>query len=176
MVVTGLAALALVNIALFRSLCSLESLALMTLPLLQISNDSLPSALRRGVTLIVLISEYMVLKKAINADESFSVLLMVVGALVAGAGDLSWSFVGYSLTLLNCVVTSGYLVYIKKTSQSTKLDELTMMLYNNLLSMPAVLIVIAFTEIDLVMAFPLWYDPGFLVRNEWLSSCRYNTL
>ena len=124
------------------------------------------SALRRATTLIVLIGEYFILGKVVASDETWSVVLMVGGALIAGAGDLSWSFMGYLLIGLNCVVTAGYLVYIKRTSQDTRLDSLTLMLYNNLLSIPVVLVVVFMTEWDSIINYPLWWDPGFLVRTQ----------
>jgi solute carrier family 35 protein len=90
MVVTGLGSLGYVNVPIYNTL-------------------------RRMTTFIVMVGEFLYMKKVVPFNEAMSVALMVGGAFVAGYGDLTFNFLGYTLTLLNCVVTAGYLVAIKLT-------------------------------------------------------------
>lgn len=89
MVISGLAALAKTNVPLF-------------------------SALRRLSTLIVIVGEGFLLGKVTPTDEVQSVVVMVLGALIAGLGDATFDFVGSIYILFNCFVTAGYLIYIGK--------------------------------------------------------------
>jgi len=138
MVVTGLAALQFVNVPMF-------------------------SALRRLATLLVIVGEAVFLKKMTPPDESWSVYLMVIGALVAGLGDMSFSLIGYLLCGLNCLVTAGYLVFIAKVKNETKLDTFGLMFYNNILSLPIVAIVVWSMELDGLLTYSQWSDPGFIL-------------
>jgi len=144
MVLTGLAALQWVNVPMF-------------------------SALRRLTTFIVIAGQYFVLHKTVPADEFQSVVLMVIGAMVASWGDITFDPWGYTLTALNCIVTASYLVLISKKSKETKLDTFGLMYYNNVLSLPMVALIVMFTEWDVLMKFPLWWDWGFQVC-FWMSS------
>lgn len=138
MVVTGLAALQFINVPMF-------------------------SALRRFTTLIVIVGEAVYLKKFTPRDEAWSVYAMVIGAVIAGLGDLSFNAIGYFLCALNCVVTALYLVFIAKVKNETNLDTFGLMFYNNVLSIPFVILVVLGLEFEDVINYPYWTDPGFLL-------------
>ena len=72
------------------------------------------------------------LNKKTPTDETVSVLLMVAGAVVAYIGDMTFSFIGYALTLGSAVACAGYLVCIRFTKERTQCGEFEMMFYNNL--------------------------------------------
>jgi solute carrier family 35 protein len=86
-----------------------------------------------------------------------------VGAVIAGLGDLSFNAIGYFLCALNCVVTALYLVFIAKVKNETNLDTFGLMFYNNVLSIPFVVLVVLGLEYEDVINYPYWTDPGFLV-------------
>jgi len=138
MVLTGLAALKFVNVPMY-------------------------GALRRLTTFIVIAGQYFILSKTATREEITSVVLMVFGATVAGWGDLEFDLYGYFLTLVNCVVTALYLILIAKTSSETKLSTFSLMFYNNVLSLPFVVLVVLAMEWDTLVKFPLWYDTGFQI-------------
>jgi len=125
-------------------------------------NVPMYGALRRITTFLVIIGERLFLSKTTPTDEVLSVVFMVFGASIAGLGDWSFSGIGYALVLLNCVITALYLVYIAKTAAETKLNTFGLMYYNNLLSIPFVMVCVYFFESD-VINFPLMYNPGFLI-------------
>jgi len=137
MVVTGLAALRFVNVPMY-------------------------GALRRGTTWIVMLGEQLVLRKAYPVDESLSVHFMIAGALIGSIGDMGFHLFGYALTILNCVVTALYLVYIPKKKKESALNELGLLFFNNLLSLPTVIVLVIFTELPGLLKFAHWTSPGFL--------------
>jgi hypothetical protein len=96
-------------------------------------------------------------------DEAISVHLMIIGALIASIGDLSFDPKGYLLTAGNCIVTSLYLVYIPKKEREVHLNSWGLLFYNNLLSIPMVIFPVVLWEWPSLRAYPFWTDPGFQV-------------
>jgi len=138
MVVTGLAALKYVNVPMY-------------------------SALRRLTTFIVIIVQFILIKKTVSREEFLSVVAMVLGALIASIGDLSFDLWGYFLVGLNCVVTAWYLVLISKKQQETQLESFGLMFYNNIFSIPILIVSVALTEWEILLNFNMWYSLGFQV-------------
>ncbi|GAB4820036.1 hypothetical protein N2152v2_007082 [Parachlorella kessleri] len=73
--------------------------------------------------------------------------LMVLSAVCGGATDLTFNLWGYIWQVVNCGFAAGYSLYLRGvmdrvaavTSNGKKLDELSMVYYNNLLSVPLIL-------------------------------------
>lgn len=63
-----------------------------------------------------------------------SVVLMTLGAVLAGANDLEFHALGYFWMVLNCLCTAGYVLYMRFASTNIKLPRFGMVYYNNLLS------------------------------------------
>jgi len=63
-----------------------------------------------------------------------SIFVMVLGAVLAGANDLQFSAIGYMFMGMNCIFTSGYVLYMRFASTTIKLPKFGMVYYNNLLS------------------------------------------
>lgn len=97
---------------------------------------------------------------------------MLVSAVCGAFTDLSFNATGYTWQLLNCIFTAGYSLYLRSvmdkvaplTSNKKPLGEFSMVLYNNLLSIPPIfIIVVAFGEIHtLPLQKDLW-NPAFQV-------------
>eukprot|EP01132_Coremiostelium_polycephalum_P001005 gene1005-1275_t len=136
MVVSGLAALAKTNVPLF-------------------------SALRRLSTLIVIVGERWLLSKITPADEVQSVVVMVLGALVAGWGDVTFDFIGSIYILFNCVVTAAYLIYIAKKTRETGLNTFGLMFYCNLLALPFTIVLTYITEWEGISKYEGYANLGF---------------
>jgi len=126
-------------------------------------NVPMYGALRRVTTFLVLIGERIFLGKVYPADEVISVVLMVIGATIAGVGDLTFDPIGYFLVMVNCVFTALYLVYIPKTSSETKLNEIGLMFYNNLISIPFVIFLTAIVEWNGLIQYPYYSDYSFWI-------------
>lgn len=114
-VVTGLAAMVTVNVPMF-------------------------GVLRRFTTFVVWLFELIFQNKRTPHDESLSLFVMLGGAVVAGVGDLTFDMVGYVLIALNCVLTAAYLVSINVTGKETGLNSFGLMFYNNVVSLPVLLV------------------------------------
>ena len=63
------------------------------------------SCLRRAATLCVIVLDRLILGKVAPRGEVVSVVFMMVGAIVAYWGDLTFSAPGYFLIAINCFVS-----------------------------------------------------------------------
>eukprot|EP00937_MAST-01D_sp_MAST-1D-sp2_P001940 g1940.t1 len=72
----------------------------------------------------------------VTAGVVLSLSLMLLGALLAAASDLSFSLVGYTWMTANCVVTSAYILAMRLRTRddSLRLTRVDMVHYNNVLS------------------------------------------
>lgn len=98
-------------------------------------------------------------------EEIFKEHHSFAGAVAAGYGDLMFHLWGYCLCFLTCWVTALYLTLIAKFSKETQLDRFSLMMYNNVLSLPAMLLLAIFTEGKELVSFNQWFDVGFQARN-----------
>jgi GDP-mannose transporter len=86
-----------------------------------------------------------------------SIFVMVLGAVLAGANDLEFSALGYMFMGMNCVFTSGYVLYMRFASTNIKLPKFGMVYYNNLLSIVLLLPLIIYME-----EIPKLFDPRIM--------------
>lgn len=132
------------------------------------------TALRRFSIALTMLGEYYVLHKKPSTEVVFSVLSMVLGALVAAASDLSFDLVGYCLVLANDVFTALSGVYLKKaTNSAATSNKMGVLFYNSLFSAIALLCYLSLlslqqssagqvTVVQDIMSFEGWQDPGFV--------------
>jgi len=59
--------------------------------------------------------------------------IMLSGAIAAAWNDISISFAGLMWMLLNCLSSSGYVLYMKHATEEVKLSKFGMVFYNNVL-------------------------------------------
>ncbi|KAG0483503.1 hypothetical protein HPP92_011587 [Vanilla planifolia] len=94
---------------------------------------------------------------------------MIISAASGGATDLSFHLEGYSWQILNCFLTASYSLTLRRimdiAEQATKsgtLNEFSMVLLNNLLSLPlGLLLIFVFGEVDYICKTPLLKMPTF---------------
>jgi len=60
-------------------------------------------------------------------------VIMLLGAVAAVENDISLSFMGLVWMLLNCISSSGYVLYMKHATETIKLEKFGMVFYNNVL-------------------------------------------
>lgn len=98
--------------------------------------------------------------------------LMLLSAAVGAYTDLSFSLSGYSWQIANCLFTSAYALYLRSamdkvvehTTNKQKMDEFSMVYYNNLLSVPPILLLmVAFGEHEGLLSQPALSNPRFLL-------------
>ncbi|MCL7031333.1 hypothetical protein MKW94_012889 [Papaver nudicaule] len=83
----------------------------------------------------------------------------IVSAVSGGVTDISFHAVGYMWQILNCFLTASYSLTLrrvmdtaKQVTKSGNLNEFTMVLLNNTLSLPLGLVLIfLFNEVDYLL-------------------------
>jgi Triose-phosphate Transporter family len=113
-------------------ICGLGSTRSLNLPMF--------TALRRFSILMTMMAEYFILNNLPSKAIIISVFLMVGGALVAAAYDLTFNAWGYALVFLNNGFTTLNGVYLKKASMSGKCNKMGILFYNSLFSAVAMLL------------------------------------
>ena len=107
--------------------------------------------------IITVFGEWYLFGEPLSYLTLLSVLIMVVGAVLAGANDLEFNLYGYLWMAINCFFTSGYVLYMRFASTSIKLPKFGMVYYNNLISMALLLpVCIARSE------FSAFMDPAVM--------------
>lgn len=123
------------------------------------------STLRKFTVLFVLAGEIFLLSKPAKPTVWIAVGVMLSGGLLAGVTDLTMSVPGYVCVSICCLATALYLVMIVRVTKATRLDTFGLLFYNNVLSMPLMLLFLAFftTELQDVRSFPQLHDRSFLL-------------
>ncbi|CAH0703102.1 unnamed protein product [Spodoptera exigua] len=133
---------------------------------------SLPmfTALRRFSILMTMLAERFVLGVHASCSVQTSVYAMVGGALLAAADDVTFSWSGYTLVLLNDAFTASNGVYMKKKLDAKDLGKYGLMYYNALfMIVPAAIIAWATGDLHKSSEYPNWSDSLFLA--QFMMSC-----
>ena len=97
--------------------------------------------------------------------------MMLVSAMVGASTDIRFTWNGYGWQLANCVFTSAYALYLRSvmdkvsehTTNKARMDEFSMVYYNNLLSLPPILVLMwVFGEIPTLPHQVALHNPMFL--------------
>ncbi|KAG0604497.1 hypothetical protein M758_10G176300 [Ceratodon purpureus] len=124
---------------------------------LKFMNVAMVTILKNVTNLITACGEIYYFNKHHNNKVWGSLGLMVISAVTGGITDLSFHAVGYAWQLLNCFCTSAYSLRLRKVMDLAKqktvsgnLNEFSMVLLNNLLSIPLGLVLILIFESDVL--------------------------
>ncbi|XP_062192475.1 GDP-mannose transporter GONST1 [Phragmites australis] len=98
-----------------------------------------------------------------------ALILMIISAAAGGVTDLSFHAVGYTWQIINCFLTASYSLTLrhvmdsaKQATKSGNLNELSMVLLNNILSLPlGIILVLGFNEVEYLLETPLLRMPEF---------------
>ncbi|CAN4119843.1 unnamed protein product [Withania somnifera] len=98
----------------------------------------------------------------------------IISAITGGITDLSFNAIGYTWRIINCLLTRSYsrkYIFLtlrrvmgtaKQVTESGNLDEFSMVLLNNTLSLPlGILLILLFNEVDYLSRTPLLQLPTF---------------
>ncbi|CAL6331980.1 unnamed protein product [Bathycoccus prasinos] len=80
---------------------------------------------------------------------------MFFGACLYGLNDISFDWFGYLYLLMNCLATTAYQIRVKVLVAELKMSPLTMSYYNNLLSIP-VLLILSALQGQVVLMLQTW--------------------
>ncbi|KAF2303818.1 hypothetical protein GH714_023602 [Hevea brasiliensis] len=126
-------------------------------------NVPMYTSLRRTTVAFTMIMEYFLAGQRYTPPIVGSVGVIILGAFIAGARDLSFDFYGYAVVFLANITTAIYLATISRIGKSSGLNSFGLMWCNGILCGP-VLLFWAFIRGELVMTmnFPYLFSPGFL--------------
>ena len=121
-------------------------------------------ALRRFTLLFTILLERYWLKKTHDWPTLSAMGIMIGGAMVAAATDLTFNPSGYLAVLFNDLLTSLYLIMVKNTPATSGLSTTGMLFYNSTLSLPMLLTaVVVMGEPAAVLKYPQLYNPQFIL-------------
>ncbi|QHO48288.1 GDP-mannose transporter [Arachis hypogaea] len=126
---------------------------------LKFINIAMVTILKNVTNILTAIGELYLFRKHQNSKVWAAMFLMIISAVSGGITDLSFDGVGYAWQIINCVLTASYSLTLrwvmdeaKKATKSGSLNEVSMVLLNNLLSLPlAIVLIFVFGELDYVI-------------------------
>ncbi|CAM8964374.1 unnamed protein product [Rhodiola kirilowii] len=121
------------------------------------------TTLRRTTVLFTMVVEYVLTRQTYTRHIIGSVAVIVIGAFIAGARDLSFDAYGYGVVLMANLTTAIYLATIARVGKSCGLNSFGLMWCNGILCGPFLLLW-SYVQGDLkaAMSFPDLLSPGFL--------------
>lgn len=132
--------------------------------------------LKNSTNFLVILGDWVLFGRRYGVKVWAAVWLIILSSIMGGVSDLTFSWTGYTWQVANCVFTAAYSLYLKKVMEKIKdvtgkpngLEESTMVLYNNGLALPWVLVVMyVFRETTGVWSEPALQNPRFLVAAFW---------
>lgn len=124
---------------------------------LKFMNVAMVTILKNVTNLITACGEIYFFNKHHSSKVWGSLGLMLVSAISGGSTDLSFHAIGYSWQILNCFCTAAYSLRLRKVMDLAKqktvsgtLNEFSMVLLNNLLSIPLGFVLILIFENDIL--------------------------
>ncbi|KAL4284887.1 hypothetical protein GQ457_16G009640 [Hibiscus cannabinus] len=134
-------------------------------------NIAMVTILKNMTNILTAIGEYYVFRKHQNLKVWTAMFMMIISAVSGGITDLSFDAAGYTWQILNCFLTAGYSLTLRlvmdKAKQATKsgsLNKVSMVLLNNLLSLPfAVFLIFVMNEWEYVVKADVIRLPMFWV-------------
>ncbi|KAJ0020065.1 hypothetical protein Pint_32575 [Pistacia integerrima] len=134
-------------------------------------NIAMVTILKNVTNILTAVGELYIFRKQQNQKVWTAMFLMIISAITGGITDLSFDGTGYAWQIINCVLTASYSLTLrlvmdkaKQTTRSGSLNEFSMVLLNNLLSLPfAILLILLFDEWRYVMTVDVINLPMFWV-------------
>ncbi|KAH0988769.1 hypothetical protein GBA52_000252 [Prunus armeniaca] len=127
-------------------------------------NVPMYTTLRRTTVVFTMVMEYILAGQRYTSPIVRSVGLIVLGAFIAGARDLSFDAYGYAVVFLSNITTAVYLATIARIGRkSSGLNSFGLMWCNGVICGPALLF-LTFIRGDLktTINFPYLFSPGFM--------------
>lgn len=119
-------------------------------------------ALRRFTLLFTILLERYWLKKSHDWPTLGAMGIMIGGAIMAAATDITFNLRGYMAVLANDVLTSLYLIMVKNTPASNGLSTTGMLFYNSTLSIPMLALAVVMAQEPFGVAeYPLLLSKKF---------------
>ncbi|KAI3678186.1 hypothetical protein L6452_37470 [Arctium lappa] len=132
-------------------------------------NVAMVTVLKNVTNVITAVGEMYLFNKHHDNRVWAALFLMIISAISGGITDLAFHAVGYTWQIINCFLTASYSLTLrrvmdtaKQVTKSGNLNEFSMVLLNNTLSLPlGLLLVFVFNEVDYLYSTPLLRMPTF---------------
>lgn len=132
-------------------------------------NVAMVTVLKNVTNVITAVGEMYLFQKHHDNRVWAALFLMIISAISGGITDLSFNAVGYTWQLINCFLTASYSLTLrskmdtaKQVTRSGNLNEFSMVMLNNTLSLPlGILLIFIFKEVDYLYETPLLRLPSF---------------
>ncbi|XP_062147943.1 GDP-mannose transporter GONST1 isoform X2 [Alnus glutinosa] len=132
-------------------------------------NVAMVTVLKNVTNVITALGEMYLFSKHHDSRVWAALFLMIISAISGGITDLSFHAIGYAWQLANCFLTASYSLTLrrvmdtaKQVTKSGNLNEFSMVLLNNVLSLPlGFLLIVVFNEVDYLSRTPLLRLPTF---------------
>ncbi|XP_076956191.1 GDP-mannose transporter GONST2-like [Bidens hawaiensis] len=117
-------------------------------------NIAMVTILKNMTNILTAVGELYIFHKRQSQKVWTAMFLMIISAVTGGITDLSFDATGYTWQLVNCVLTASYSLTLRRVMDTAKsvtrsgsLNEVSMVLLNNLLSLPfGAFLIIIFDE------------------------------
>lgn len=132
-------------------------------------NVAMVTVLKNVTNVITAVGEMYLFSKHHDNRVWVALFLMIISAISGGFTDLSFNAVGYTWQIINCFLTASYSLTLRRVMDTAKLvtksgnlNEFSMVLLNNTLSLPlGLLLIFVFNEVDYIATTPLLRLPTF---------------
>ncbi|CAN1217032.1 UDP-N-acetylglucosamine transporter UGNT1 [Linum perenne] len=143
---------------------------LVTMESVRAINVPMYTTIRRTTVAFTMLVEYLLTGKKHSVPVIGSVGIIILGALIAGARDLSFDPYSYGVVFAANICTAIYLASIARIGKSSGLNSFGLMWCNGVICLPALLIWTSVSgDIGALRNFPYLLFPGFQVVS--LLSC-----
>ncbi|KAL7588386.1 hypothetical protein Lser_V15G38306 [Lactuca serriola] len=134
-------------------------------------NIAMVTILKNMTNILTAVGELYIFHKRQNQKVWTAMFLMIISAITGGITDLSYDATGYTWQLVNCILTASYSLTLRRVMDTAKavtksgsLNEVSMVLLNNLLSLPlGAFLIILFDEWSYVINAEVIKIPMFWV-------------
>lgn len=127
-------------------------------------NVPMYTTLRRTTVVFTMVMEYFLARQRYTSSVVGSVGLIVLGAFLAGARDLSFDAYGYAVVFLANITTAIYLATIARIGKSSGLNSFGLMWCNGFVCGPILLVWTYLRgDLEVTFNFPQLLSPGFLL-------------
>ncbi|XP_048335710.2 GDP-mannose transporter GONST1 isoform X1 [Ziziphus jujuba] len=132
-------------------------------------NVAMVTVLKNVTNVITALGEMYLFSKHHDNKVWAALFLMIISAISGGITDLSFHAIGYAWQIINCFLTASYSLTLRRIMDTAKqhtksgnLNEFSMVLLNNTLSLPlGTLLIFVFNEVDYLLKTPLLRLPEF---------------
>lgn len=94
-------------------------------------NVAMVTVFKNLTNIIIVFGEWYFFNQRVSRMVLTSFTVMIVGAVLAAQKDVAYTRAGYLWMAANCVLTAGYVLYMRRVTNSVELSRFSAVLFNN---------------------------------------------